>query len=368
MNRKLIAAIMPMMVMAAAAAVAQEAASPMAKPPLGVGSPAPALKVDKWLKGTPVKDIKKGTHVVEFWATWCGPCLESIPHITELAKKHKGKVSFTGVSVWEDVETEGWQATVSDFVKDMGAKMDYNVAVDNAEGTMATTWMEAAGQNGIPAAFIVDKGTILWIGHPMDLDAVLEKVVKGEFDAAEAKRMAEEKQAQEAKLMAAAEKLNTAMETGDTDTAVKAIDEMVAAQPLLAPQLIPLKFQILSTSAPDEAIEVARKALEKDFKDNANVLNDLAWALIDPEGELMKRDNALALKMATRAVELTKENDAFMLDTLALALWLNDKKADAVTKQEKAVKLAKNPPEGSPEVPAEILAEMEARLEKFRKG
>lgn len=368
MNRKLIAAIMPLMAMAAAAAVAQEAMPPAGQPSLQVGSPAPALKVDKWVKGTPVKDIKKGTHVVEFWATWCGPCLESIPHITELAKKHKGKVTFTGVSVWEDVEADGWQASVSDFVKDMGAKMDYNVAVDNAEGTMASTWMEAAAQNGIPTAFVIDKGVVLWIGHPMDLDGVLDKVVKGEFDAEAAKKMAAEQREKDAKMMAAAEKLNTAMSTADTDTALKAIDEMLAIEPLLAPQLVPLKFNILSTTAPDQAIEVARQAFEKDFKDNANVLNDLAWALVDPAGELMKKDNALALKMATRAVELTKEKDAFMLDTLAMALWLNDKKKEALAKQELAVKLAKNPAEGGMEVPAEILAEMEERLEMFRKG
>jgi len=64
---------------------------------------------------------------------------------------------------------------VDKFVADKGAEMDYNVAADGMEGTMAKTWMAAAQQDGIPTAFVVDqKGKIAWIGHPMDgLDQVV---------------------------------------------------------------------------------------------------------------------------------------------------------------------------------------------------
>src|SRR5262249_17044980 len=73
-----------------------------AQPPITIGSPAPALKIAKWFKGTPVDTFKEGqVYVVEFWATWCGPCKTSIPHITELAKKDAGKATFIGVSVFE---------------------------------------------------------------------------------------------------------------------------------------------------------------------------------------------------------------------------------------------------------------------------
>ena len=57
-----------------------------------VGDPAPRLQVDRFVKGAPVKDFKQGqVYVVEFWATWCRPCKESIPHITELQKKYGSK-------------------------------------------------------------------------------------------------------------------------------------------------------------------------------------------------------------------------------------------------------------------------------------
>lgn len=41
------------------------------------GDPAPALKIDKWVKGQPVEAFEKGkVYVVEFWATWCRAQLE----------------------------------------------------------------------------------------------------------------------------------------------------------------------------------------------------------------------------------------------------------------------------------------------------
>src|SRR6218665_3455120 len=92
-----------------------------------VGSPAPALKVAKWFKGTPVTELEKGkVYVVEFWATWCGPCKSSIPHVTKLQKQYKDKgLTVIGVDIWEtDL------AKVEPFVAEMGDKMDYAVAIE----------------------------------------------------------------------------------------------------------------------------------------------------------------------------------------------------------------------------------------------
>jgi hypothetical protein len=67
----------------------------------------------------------------------------------------------------------------------MGDKMTYRVALDDKtsdkNGQMSQTWMEAAGQDGIPTAFLVDtKGHIAWIGHPMQLkEQVIEDVLAG---------------------------------------------------------------------------------------------------------------------------------------------------------------------------------------------
>lgn len=142
-----------------------------------LGMPAPVLSVSEWVKGEAV-DLKEGKgkniYVVEFWATWCPPCRASIPHLTELQKKFKGKdVTFIGIS-------DETASTVKPFVRKMGEKMEYTVALDKNQKTSAA-YMRAFGVNSIPHAFIVDKtGSIVWHGHPMSgLDKAIGDVLAG---------------------------------------------------------------------------------------------------------------------------------------------------------------------------------------------
>lgn len=237
----------------AAAVLSLMAVSVMAQAPIPTGDPAvvpgakaPALKVHAWLKGTPVKEFKKGEiHVIEFWATWCGPCITSIPHVTELAKKYQGKIKVTGVSVWE----RPWdQAKAQKFVDDMGAKMDYNVAIDTQEGVMADTWMQAAEQNGIPAAFIVKDGIVQWVGHPMSMDEPLKQVVEGKFNLAESKKafMAEIEQGRaSARVQKELAELKSVY-AKDKAKALKRLDE-IAAMPGFATDALTTKLMLLST-------------------------------------------------------------------------------------------------------------------------
>ena len=151
-----------------------------------IGDDAGPIAIAEWVKGEPI-DFAAGKgrkiYVVEFWATWCGPCRVSIPHLSELQEKYKDKdVIVLGV-------TSEAAGVVRPFVEKLGDKMKYSVAIDRDEKTSAA-YMGTFGIRGIPHAFIVDKsGRIAWHGHPMmELDEALAKVVDGKLELGKSKR------------------------------------------------------------------------------------------------------------------------------------------------------------------------------------
>ena len=166
----------------AAVAFPQESPDAAAKKPeLTVWSPAPALAIEKWVKGSPVAGFEKGkTYVVEFWATWCGPCIAGMPHLSELQRQYRDKnVTIIGVSS-EDPRNP--LTAVEAMVKDKADGMDYTVAWDDGRKT-SDAFMKAAQQRGIPCCFVVDgTGTIAYIGHPMFLDMPLAQLAAGTWD------------------------------------------------------------------------------------------------------------------------------------------------------------------------------------------
>ena len=152
---------------------------------LFIGDAAPPLTFARWVRGEPVKQLDKGTiYVVEFWATWCGPCVQSIPHVTRLQERYRDQgVVVVGIG---SVEPDG-AVKVPPFVARFGERMNYRVAVDDYAGTKEgrtyTAWVKASGNDGIPCAFVVGRdGRVAWVGDPRGMDDALAKIVAGTFD------------------------------------------------------------------------------------------------------------------------------------------------------------------------------------------
>ena len=322
--------------------------------------PAPPLQVSKWVKGKAVNLSEgkgKNVYVIEFWATWCGPCRKSIPHLTELQKKYKDKgVIFIGVST----DSEKTVKQVKPFVEDMGDKMGYTVAIDD-DGATNKAYMEAFDVDGIPHAFVVDKeGRIVWHGHPSfpedRMDEVLKLVVSGKWD-----KEAAEKEEQEAdKKMKELEKKARAEQA-------KAREAYAKLQKESRDFLTALRK---SESAAKDSSEQGEKLL-KMIKDSPEMLprhamcNEIAWTILAING-VKYRDKELALKFAKAAYDVCEGQDAAIVDTYARALYDNGKKDEAIKIQKKAVELADKIEDG-PQA-ARLKKELKEALAIYEKG
>jgi len=311
---------------------------------LGVGDKAPALTIDKWIKGEPFDLSKVGDKdvvVVEFWATWCGPCRMSIPHLSELSDHFKGKnVTFIGISD-ED------EKTVQKFL-DGGwdSKMRYRVALDKKRATN-NDWMKAANQKGIPTSFVVQGGKIKWIGHPMGgLDLQVAELCGDE---------AYVKQAKEVKELV--EKFQTAMKDEEWKDALAASEKLMKLRPN-EHRFAYEQYRILATKTKET--ERATKAGQEFVKncDSAELLNEFSWNMMTEDDYADARDNKLAKAGAEKALKLSKEKDAAIIDTYARALFENGDVKGAIEWQEKAIDLNQNP---------NLENDLKEALEKYKK-
>lgn len=112
---------------------------------------APELKVAEWISKKP--DTKGKFVLVDFWATWCGPCRKAIPELNELQKQFKDNLVVIGIS---DETVEKVKAMKEPVI-------EYYNGVD-AEKTMS----KALDVKGIPHVILIDpKGIVRWEGFPL---------------------------------------------------------------------------------------------------------------------------------------------------------------------------------------------------------
>lgn len=316
---------------------------------LKVGDKAPPLTIEKWVKGGPVKSFEKGKcYVVEFWATWCGPCVQAMPHLSELSRAYREK-GLTIIGCTSEDPNNSLD-DVESMVSEKGNDMDYTVAWDKGHAT-TSAFMNAAGMRGIPCCFVIDqKGRIAYIGSPMFLDLILDPLTSGTWDAEKGAN-----QIQRAGQTLAA--INENLE-GNPKKALEALKEFEQEFPKMAHVLANRKFAIhVAADDYDGAYQYASLKIEKAIQaKNAIDLNNIAWEIVDPFGKVKQKNADLALKAALKAVELGGGKNYLHLDTLARAYFVKGNVEKAIETQTKALELA----------PAQDKGEMEWPLEEYR--
>ncbi len=301
------------------------------------GDPAPALEHVEWIKGEPIAQFEEGhVYVLDFWATWCGPCVASIPHLNEMQEEYRDdKVHVVGVAIWP---RQGMVPT-AEFVEERGDEMGYWIAEDKGEGQTAEDYMTAAGRNGIPTVFVVDKqGKVAWIGHPMDgLDRVVETLIDGSFslEAMEAERKKAEKLESD---------LQDAFMNSDWERVVEVTTDMLEHDEKKYSAAAVYKYLALAKLGDDEASRKKARTYGAQitsslFAEDPDSLEALAWFIVGPDSYLTEEetDAEFALVVAKKASGLLDDEDISKLETLARAYHAAGKPEKAVETQKKAL-------------------------------
>jgi hypothetical protein len=239
--------------------------------------------------------------------------------------------------------------------------MAYNIGADGKAAVMADTWMKAAGRNGIPCAFVVDKeGKIGWIGHPlMGLEQAVDLALEGKLTPDAAKKIQDGWDENLKKLSGVEAEVQNLIGAGKYAEALAKNDEMMALAPFAVPGCAANKYTVLTSTDPAAAAAYAEEVLKK-YANSPLVLNAVANAMLDPKSKVAgTRDNAMALKLMKQTQETMP--DFRLQRSLADAYFKNGDAASAAMYQEKVIKGLEDAGATGPQLDAE-----KKKLEEYK--
>lgn len=126
------------------------------------GEDAPEFSVAQWVGKRP--DMKNKTVVIDFWATWCGPCRAAIPHMNELQQTFAEDLVCVGVS---NESADAFKQGMSSRQLNKPNTFAYALALDPS-----ARMQRHFGVRGIPHCVVISPdGKVRWQGHPSGLDS-----------------------------------------------------------------------------------------------------------------------------------------------------------------------------------------------------
>lgn len=137
---------------------------------LKVGDKAPNINITNYILNPPTEKSLTGKFIIlEFWATWCAPCIEAVPHLNFLQKKFSKKNDIIFLSL--TYESPKQAKRILDRVK-----FTTTVVSDETKETELNFNVRS-----IPHTVLIDnKGFIKWIGQPNELnDSLVESFIQG---------------------------------------------------------------------------------------------------------------------------------------------------------------------------------------------
>jgi thiol-disulfide isomerase/thioredoxin len=128
-----------------------------------------------------MKNLKGKVVVIDFWATWCGPCIAEMPHMKQLYAEYRDKgVEFIGVSLDQPKEAGGLDS-LKKYVKENGVNWPQYYQGKGWESEFSRSW----GINAIPSMFVVDTdGKLFSVEARGKLEQIIPDLLKKKADGA----------------------------------------------------------------------------------------------------------------------------------------------------------------------------------------
>ncbi|KAG0316734.1 hypothetical protein BGZ99_006715 [Dissophora globulifera] len=119
--------------------------------------------------------------VLDMWASWCDPCLQSGPGVSQLADEFAGKIAFIGInneSMFGATRPPEEDLLVT-FLEEHRDDFRYTIMLDNAEGFAKDAIYKTSGYKAIPCSVLLVDGVVVFVGSPMEsFQTVVEQALE----------------------------------------------------------------------------------------------------------------------------------------------------------------------------------------------